>query len=155
MHIPMIRTIHTASRGDTIVEVLISIAIVSLVLAGAYVTTNRSLQATRGAQERAVALKLSESQLERLKGLMATEAGATAVMAMASPFCISPTTGQPVIVSGTVCDFDTAGASNNTAEPVFHMSMVRSSNDFALTTTWFDVSGRSTDSLQLRYRLYD
>lgn len=55
------------NTGDTIVEVLIAIAIVSLVLGGAYVSTNRSFQTTRTAQERGEALKLAESQVEAIR----------------------------------------------------------------------------------------
>lgn len=58
-------------RGDTIVEVLLAIAIVSAVLAGAYVTTNRSLRAGRDAQEASEALELAEGQVERIKSLSA------------------------------------------------------------------------------------
>ncbi len=154
MHIPIIRRLHGSARGDTMVEVLISIAVVSLILSGAYVTTNRSLQATRGAQERAIALKLAESQIERIKGLMATPAGAAALQGMVTPFCILPTTGQPAAVSGIVCDFASSGTASNTAEPIFHISIVRNANDFTLTATWIDVGGRNNDSLTLRYRVY-
>ena len=56
-------------RGDTIVEVLIAISVMSLLIGGAFVLTNRSLQGTRAAQERLNALKLVESQLEQLKKL--------------------------------------------------------------------------------------
>lgn len=144
----------TRQRGDTIVEVLIAIAIVSMVLAGAYVTTNRSLQATRAAQERAIALKLGESQIEQIKGLAATNPtvlfGATAP----SPFCISSGTGLPVAATNAACAVNTSGAPT-TQEPVFRISIARTNNDFVLTQTWFNVGGKNTDSLQLRYRVYE
>ncbi len=54
-------------RGDTIVEVLIAIAIVSLTLTGAYTSVNRSSNATRTAQERGEALKWAETQVEQIK----------------------------------------------------------------------------------------
>jgi type II secretory pathway pseudopilin PulG len=59
------------SRGDTIVEVLVAILIVSLVLAGAYVTAAHALTATRQAQERSEALKLIEGQAEALRTVSA------------------------------------------------------------------------------------
>ena len=55
------------SSGDTIVEVLLVIGIISLVLAGAFVATNRSLQTSRAAQERSEALKVAETQVEHIK----------------------------------------------------------------------------------------
>ncbi len=53
--------------GDTIIEVLIVIAVISLVLAGAYNSSGRSLGATRTSQERSEATQLVEGQLERLR----------------------------------------------------------------------------------------
>lgn len=53
--------------GDTIIEVLISITVVSLVLAGAFVTSRRSTNAVRTAQERGEAIKYAESQVEQLR----------------------------------------------------------------------------------------
>lgn len=55
------------SAGDTIVEVLLAIAIVSVTLGAAYVAANRSLRATRLSQERGEALKYAESQVEMLR----------------------------------------------------------------------------------------
>lgn len=54
-------------RGDTIVEVLICMAIVGSALSASYGITNRSLARTRGAQERTESLKYAEQQVERLK----------------------------------------------------------------------------------------
>lgn len=56
-------------RGDTIVEVLVCILIISLVLAGAFTATNRSLQAVRDAQERSQASKLAEAQIEFIRSV--------------------------------------------------------------------------------------
>ena len=55
------------NAGDTIVEVLIAIAVVSLVLGGAFTSTRRSSNTTRTAQEQGEALKLAESQVEQIK----------------------------------------------------------------------------------------
>ena len=54
-------------RGDTIVEVLIAIAIVSLVLTVAYVITNKNTVAIQGNQERIQAQHLVEAQIESLR----------------------------------------------------------------------------------------
>lgn len=56
-----------SNRGDTIVEVLIAITVLSAVLGGAIVASNRNLTTTRATQERGEALKLVEKQLELLK----------------------------------------------------------------------------------------
>lgn len=57
------------SKGDTIVEVLIAMAVVAVVLGGAYSSANKSFANTRAAQERGEALKVAESQLESLNTL--------------------------------------------------------------------------------------
>jgi len=144
-------------RGDTMIEVLIVIAVISLVLAGAYVTTSRSLESTRAAQERVIALKLAETQIERIKGLAASTTIPHPLFGPSAPttFCVSPSSGQPVGVSGSVCAFSTSGTNNNTNEPIFNISIVRAGNYFVLTETWQDVGGRNGDRLNLRYRVYD
>lgn len=143
-----------SQSGDTIVEVLIAIAVVSLILAGAYVTTNRSLLATRAAQERAMALKLGESQIERIKGLVATDPDLIFGPSAPTTFCISAVSGNPVVDTHNDCAVGTNGL-YSTQEPVFHLSVVRTGNYFVLTENWTNVRGQTTDNLQLRYRVYE
>lgn len=142
--------------GDTMVEVLIVIAVVSLILGGAYVTTNRSLQATRAAQERGNALKIAESQIEQIKGLAATDPDA--LFGQAPPFCISPVDGKPIAVShsSTPCTVNISGNPPASGEPTFRLEITKNGlNEFILTERWDDVSGRQTNQLVLRYRVYD
>jgi prepilin-type N-terminal cleavage/methylation domain-containing protein len=139
-------------RGDTIIEVLIVIAVITLVLAGAYVTTNRSLLATRAAQERGNALKLAETQIEEIKGLAATNP--TALFNTTSAFCIAGTPPAPVAAGGAECTFGLSGNAPG-AGPQFTISIERTNNYFVLSESWTDVSGRVTDSLQMRYRVYE
>ena len=59
-------------RGDTIVEVLIAVAILAFVVTSASATTTRSSSTVRASQERGEALKLAQSQIEYIianKGL--------------------------------------------------------------------------------------
>jgi prepilin-type N-terminal cleavage/methylation domain-containing protein len=74
-------------RGDTIVEVLIAIAIISLVLTGAFSTTHASLLATRTSQEHSEALKLLESQIESIRSYNIAPPSPTAT----EPFCVDST----------------------------------------------------------------
>lgn len=143
-------------RGDTIVEVLIAISVVSLILGGAYVTTNRSLIATRAAEERGNALKLAESQLEQLKGLAKSDPNSIFGAATPMPFCVSSVTGAPISSSNAACKVN-AGGSPTTTQPVYSMSIARASdgNTFTVTNQWTDASGRITDSLRLIYRVYE
>jgi Tfp pilus assembly protein PilV len=63
------------SVGDTIVEVLLAVIVVGGVLAAAYVSSSRSLNANRASQERGEALKYVESQVEKIKANVSTPAG--------------------------------------------------------------------------------
>lgn len=80
-------------RGDTIIEVLIAVAIVSLVLTAAYALTNKNVAATQEVQEQAYAQKMVEQQVELLrssappaqKGCYKTTDGTFAVAATPAP----------------------------------------------------------------------
>ena len=55
-----------SEQGDTIVEVLVAIAVVSLILVGAYVSTRQSLTTVQDTQEHSEALQLAQTQIELL-----------------------------------------------------------------------------------------
>lgn len=74
------------SVGDTIVEVLLAIAIVSVVLGGAYASATRSTQGLRQSQERGEALKILEAQLEQLKNMRSAGLKPPAD----ADFCVAP-----------------------------------------------------------------
>jgi type II secretory pathway pseudopilin PulG len=60
---------HQKQRGDTIVEVIISIAVISSVLVGAFYLTNRSTRAVRDSEEHSQALQLLQGQVEQLRAI--------------------------------------------------------------------------------------
>jgi prepilin-type N-terminal cleavage/methylation domain-containing protein len=55
------------NKGDTIIEVMISMAILGLILGGAYYTANQSLNNIRAANEHSVAANIAQSQIEEIK----------------------------------------------------------------------------------------
>jgi Tfp pilus assembly protein PilV len=143
-------------RGDTIVEVLISIAIVSMVLGGAYVTTNRSLIGTRVAQERSDGLKVTESQLEAVKSMAVSNPTVLYGTATANgaKFCMSNAT----VVSSTnaACKVNAAGTATTVA-PAYNITITRatdaSTTTFTIKTVWDNLRG-ATDNVQMSYRVY-
>ena len=58
-----------SQAGDTIIEVLIAMAILALVMVGAYVSSSRSLRNGTDAANRQQALALAEQQAEFIKNL--------------------------------------------------------------------------------------
>lgn len=56
-----------SQKGDTIIEVLITIAIISTVLVGAFIATNKNIATIQNTQEHSQAQKLVESQIESLR----------------------------------------------------------------------------------------
>lgn len=147
----------SSQRGDTIVEVLIAIAVISLVLAGAYATTNRSLLATRAAQERSNALKLVESQLEQIKGMASSNPDAL-FGTLPGAFCVAQ--DQALVDSGNeACAVDASGAPTTT-EPIYNLSIERDGPDgedgytFTVTNNWEDPSGGQNDQVRTIYRVY-
>lgn len=60
------------AQGDTIVEVLIAILVISVILTGAFVSARRSQAGIRQSQERVEALKVAEGQLEHIRYLIKT-----------------------------------------------------------------------------------
>ena len=60
------------SRGDTIVEVMIVLAILGMAIGIAYETANQSLLSTRQAQENSIATEIAQSQVEGLSAIGCT-----------------------------------------------------------------------------------
>jgi|GEM_PF-794047 len=155
-------TARYGQRGDTLVEVLVSIVIVSTVIGGAYVVSNKSLQSTRSTQERSNALKLSESQIEQLRALVASDPTAVFGASVPTVFCMSSNSGTTKLYDASTallkqqnCVFDTSGmiAAANT-QPAYTLVTTRTGNDFKLVESWIDVSGHFTDAAQISYRAY-
>ena len=138
-------------HGDTVVEVLISIALVSLVLSGAFVTANRSLQATRGAQERQNALKMVEAQVEQLKYLSGASPDAIFGSSVPASFCIKA--GIAVASSDAGCRVNAAGIST-TAVPAYNLTVTRATNLFTVRASWDNVRGTGQDLVEIKYRVY-
>lgn len=136
-------------RGDTVVEVLICIAIISLVLGGAFVLTNRSLQGTRMAQERLNAIKLAESQLDQVKSLASTNP--TAIFGATGNFCINNSV-QVKTSTDPDCRVNVSGQPTTT-QPQFRLAVSRVTNTFTVQVVWDNVKG-TQDNVEMKYNVY-
>lgn len=92
--------IHQRQRGDTIVEVMIAIAIISSVLAGAFYMTNHSTRAVRDSEEHAQALQLLQGQLEQLRAAAPTSSWAS----LPRYFCFTSTNTIKTLSNATNYD---------------------------------------------------
>lgn len=138
-------------RGDTIVEVLVAIAVVSLILGGAFVTTNKSLMATRTSEEQSNAVKLTQGQIELLKSMIATSPNT--IQTAPTSFCISSATTVATSASAA-CKVDSTG-SQTTAEPIFNLAITRANDVYTVRTTWNSLTKSGANSVQMVYRIYD
>lgn len=80
------------SRGDTLVEVLIALAIITAVLAGAFTVSQKSSAQIQDSQERGEALQLLQGQVEVTRALALNQSDDTSGVFQTSPqkyFCIN------------------------------------------------------------------
>jgi type II secretory pathway pseudopilin PulG len=85
---------HRTDRGDTIVEVLISLAVIATLIAGAFVVSRTSSVNVRTSQEHAEALQLLQGQVEMLRADATSAAAGSTWSPPASNFCMDQTSGS-------------------------------------------------------------
>ncbi len=115
-------------RGDTIVEVLIAISIISLVLVSAYVITNKNTLSSQDVQEHTYAQGLVVGQLELLHTQPAPSSGG----------CFIPP-------SSTDCSVTNGGAK-------YMLSITGTAPVYAVTAKWDSLLGGSGD-VTMYYRI--
>ena len=131
-------------RGDTIVEVLIATAVVSLVLTGAMAVSNNSLKQIRAAQERSEAQAYAQSTVELLDGYTGQQQPLQQPLQQ-TPFCLN-------IISGVI-----------TNSPVNNINCIfsdrykqlvtydQNKKSYTVTITWDGITGNQ-ETLTLAYR---
>jgi type II secretory pathway pseudopilin PulG len=150
-----------AERGDTIVEVLIAMLVVSTILGGAFVSARRSQTTILSTQERVEALKAAEAQLERIKYVATTPEGKSALFAGGdSWFCYEGTNNTrrglsslPVLEGD---NFDNpARCQSSVGGVVYHSAVERraGTNTFFVYTRWDGVGGIGKQQVQLVVRI--
>lgn len=93
------RKLFADQKGDTIVEVLLAVAVLSSVLGASYAIMNRNIITLRDNQERIEASKYAQGQIESLIGLWKTRQ--TDVLAQGGTgFCINSLTAPISTISG-------------------------------------------------------
>jgi len=147
--------------GDTLVEVLICIMIVSLILTGAYVTTNKSTLRVLDSQERAQALKLAQGQVEQVRQNATLATTNVFDQPTGNGFCMKD--NQILTGSNANCKQDSAGVAT-TADPAYAISVSRSAcpsglpsacSMFLVDVRWNSISTKTQAYQQITYRLYE
>jgi prepilin-type N-terminal cleavage/methylation domain-containing protein len=148
-------------RGDTIVEVLIAIAVIGAVLGGAYSLVNANVKSNQLAQERSVAVKVAESQLEQLRAY--AESSDVSAIAVNSNFCFRTDGSKVNFTSYTgalpstdgnypnACKFD--GADGLQTKRYMTGIRVLSANTFTVYVSWDDPTGNRAQS-SIAYKVY-
>lgn len=157
-------------RGDTILEVLIAVAVLSFALATSYTMANRSVLSVRQAQERAESSKITNSQLERLKQYMSVPSQANLIPPAGSVFCVNadgtaidvfsgptpPTDAQTETFTEFTASLDTTCKSSLGVE--YYSYIVRGTgsqqNTYTVHTRAFAVRGSRIEESTTVYRVY-
>ena len=150
-------------RGDTIVEVVMAIAVVAVILTGAYASASRSLNNTRAAQERGEALKILEGQLENLNTLSKTDSPPAATNiydASNRVFCLNDVPARidfgpydPSAVSLSATDFSKYPAGCTIGLYNISITYGPANDDFTIIARWERING-GLDEIQALYRVH-
>lgn len=145
------------SAGDTIVEVMIVLAILSLAFAISTATANRSLGQSRNSQEHSETLSILSSQVELLRTAVTQQT--SPILNQPTPFCMSGAASKQFTLLGSInpdpnldtfssyppeCSYPASTCAIH-QEPCYHESIVY---------TPAAVGNSSTDNYDIRIRWY-
>ncbi len=134
--------------GDTIVEVLIAVAVIATILAGAFTVTNRSTRAVRDAEEHAQALQFLQGQVELLRHAAATRSSLPS--SLSTPFCLTSSAYFQPANSQNQCLLNSlyrVSITSPTSSP-----NVGTTTTFNLVASWAALGG-GTNTVYLSYKV--
>lgn len=157
--------------GDTIIEVLLAVAVVGLTIASAYGIASLALRNSRQAQERGEALKIAESQIEGLRAIAANEDSSDDDIVFPTSgfetFCLDGITK----VTGFTSDWDRELQNDNLElgypadckRGLYHVAIDASDSVFAITglydyrvtVRWNSLGNDRKNEIVMSYRLYN
>lgn len=157
-----------SERGDTIVEVMIVLAILSFAIIISYSSANRSLADARQSEQNSYAAELAQSQIEQIRSMVTssnhTTTGVISNMGLQAmsgePFCMSNgaeilTTAAALLTPNPCAPTNTSGGvvftiSDTLAQPVPPLPALDS---FQVLVTWPDALGQGQDTVTLSYQV--
>lgn len=145
--------------GDTIIEVLVCLAVLGFMLTLAYSIATRAQQTIQSAHERSRALKLAEGQIEQMKAIAKNSPAEIFTNRSTGAFCL---------VNGVAKDFAPAaptpglGAwSYNPActnvDGLYKVSILTpgvAGLSYVVQIRWVHINGVGEDEVKLEYKLY-
>lgn len=143
-------------RGDTIVEVLVVLAVLGMAISIAYATANKSLLAARQAQESSQASVLLQAQVEKLRVLASTT---PSLFNPGPSYCINEAVDGHYMQSSN-CSFDSQGVPDcTTTEPCYDVTINYTNSGlahdtFTLVAKWDDIGGQGHDTVTTVYRTH-
>jgi prepilin-type N-terminal cleavage/methylation domain-containing protein len=153
-----------SNAGDTLIEVMLAMAVIAMVLASGYNLAGKTIQAGQQAQERSEALKLAEGQVELIKAAAAKSRNTAYV---STPmFCLTNidtrvNTGQaarPAIDADNFGQYNTctAGPGGRYKIGITYAAATSGGVDqdtFTVTVRW-DRLGGGRDEVQMLYKAH-
>jgi prepilin-type N-terminal cleavage/methylation domain-containing protein len=141
-------------RGDTIIEVIVVVAILGLAFASSYAIANVSVTKTRNSQEHSEALQNLTSQIEILRN---AEASDVALTRNGAPFCMDGTvtpTYKPVPVTDASCNL---GPDGRYSISVVYSAFPQSGVDqdiYTFTANWEGIGNLGPQRERISYKLH-
>jgi len=154
--------------GDTIVEVLVVLAVVGSALSISYAIANHSLVGVRQSHEHSEALQLVQGQLEELRAYVASNSSqiinASAVVGTAD-FCFDPADATTInlINSADLQDSPNDTANHCQADNLYNLDIIckplsgsdcTSGGTYTVQAGWANATGDGQDNVSLVYRYY-
>lgn len=131
----------SGQRGDTIVEVLLAIVVVSVVLVAAYQTTSYNIDDVQSTQEHSEALQLAQAQLEYLHNSSTTPN---------SGWCFS---AAGSLTSGANCMVNASGTTAGTEPKIFQLAFNNAGSTYEITVKWASIqAGTQYNYVNLYYQ---
>jgi prepilin-type N-terminal cleavage/methylation domain-containing protein len=148
---------HLRQRGDTIVEVMIVLAVLGLAISISYATANRSLLNARQAQENSEATRLAQSQAELLRS---QDGNDSIYVAGNNPYCMNGSS-VAMISDETALDTTSYPAACRSGDLPYYVYVQYAADPsnptpggtFTVHVLWDDILGQGQDSVTLTYRL--
>ncbi len=142
--------------GDTIVEVMIVLAVLGMAIGISYSTANRSLLNARQAQESSLATEIVQAQVESLKAMASdsdiyTTTPAFCVTNDGSTLGVSPLTDDQK--SAPLGDSFPASCKMGEANRYSIVITQPSTGTFSVKAYWDDVEGQGTDTATMNYSM--